>query len=60
MSVLDGALFQKGNYYIENGCRMVWLIYSQKRMVEIYQPDANIDILFEQGSITGRACAAGF
>lgn len=32
---------------------MVWIVYPEKRMVEVYQPDTDIDILFEGDVIQG-------
>lgn len=44
---------EKANYYLENGCRMVWLVYPDKAMVEIYHKDADIEILFAEDVIRG-------
>jgi len=43
----------KANYYLENGCHMVWLVYPDKAMVEIYHKDADIEILFADDVIHG-------
>ncbi|MGB7339398.1 MAG: Uma2 family endonuclease, partial [Phototrophicaceae bacterium] len=31
---------EKATYYLANGCQMVWLVYPEKAMVEIYHPEA--------------------
>jgi Uma2 family endonuclease len=42
-------LREKVTYYLENGCRMVWIVYPDKHFVEIYQLEQDIEIL-----ITGK------
>lgn len=51
---------EKAAYYIENGCRMVWLVYPAKRIVEVYQPDKDIDILLENDTLTAGDVLPGF
>lgn len=43
----------KAQYYLANGCRMVWLIFAEKKIVEIYQLDSDIQILQPGDSISG-------
>ena len=51
---------EKANYYIANGCQMVWLVYPDKQMVEIYHKDADIEILFVDDVIHGADVLPGF
>ncbi len=44
---------EKATYYIANGCRMVWLVYPDKEMAEIYHKEADIEILFADDVING-------
>lgn len=46
--------------YLERGCRMVLLVYPEKRIVEVYQPDADIQILQIDDVIDGGAVLPGF
>jgi Uma2 family endonuclease len=31
----------KADFYLENGCQLVWLVYPDKKIVEVFQPDKN-------------------
>jgi Uma2 family endonuclease len=44
---------EKAEYYITNGCRLVWLVYPEKRLVEVYRPNTDIEILTENDSLDG-------
>ena len=50
----------KAAYYIANGARMVWLVYPDKQIVEIYQPGVDLEILTENDSIDGGDVLPGF
>lgn len=50
----------KATYYLANGCQMVWLVYPEKEMVEIYHQDADIEILFTDDVIHGGAVLPDF
>jgi Uma2 family endonuclease len=50
----------KAAYYIENGARMVWLIFPEKRLVEVYQPEIDVEILNENDTIDGGELLPGF
>ena len=39
---------------------MVWLIYPEQRMVEVYTPDGDVEILFEGDMIDGGEVLPGF
>ena len=43
---------EKAAYYLEHGCRLVWLIYPHKRIVEIYTAD-DIQIMTEEDTLDG-------
>jgi len=51
---------EKAAYYLANGARLVWLIYPQKRLIEVYDPDAEVEILIEGDVLTGRDLLPGF
>lgn len=40
-------LRQKAAYYIANDARMVWLIFPEQRLVEVYRPDADVLLLVD-------------
>jgi Uma2 family endonuclease len=47
-------------YYLANGSRLVWLIYPNYRLIEVYRPDADVEILGEENSLTGGDLLPGF
>jgi Uma2 family endonuclease len=51
---------EKAVYYRQNGSRLVWLIYPEKRLVEVYQENADIEILTESDSLDGKAVLPNF
>ncbi len=51
---------EKAAYYIANGSRMVWLLYPEKRLIEIFQPAADIQILTEADTLNGGDVLPGF
>ena len=46
--------------YLENGCRLGWLINVQARQVEIYRPGQAVEVLVEARSLSGEAVLPGF
>lgn len=40
-------LRKKAAYYLANGSHMVWLIFPEQRLVEIYRPDADVLLLVD-------------
>lgn len=40
--------------------RIVWLIYPRERMVEVYTPDGEVEILFEGDELTGGSVLPEF
>lgn len=53
-------LRHKAEYYLDNGTYMVWLIYPEKQIVEIYSSDADIEILMPSDTIYGADILPGF
>ena len=46
--------------YLENGCRLGWLINVQARQVEIYRPGQETEVLVEARSLSGEQVLPGF
>lgn len=47
-------------YYLANGVKLVWLIYSEKRLIEVYHADGEIEILNEDDVLDGGDVLPGF
>lgn len=47
-------------YYLANGSRLVWLVYPNYRLLEVYRPDADVEILGEEDTLTGGDVLPGF
>lgn len=47
-------------FYLHNGARMVWLVFPSKRLVEVYQPDADVQLLQPGDTIVGDPLLPGF
>ena len=54
------SLRDKAAYYVQHGCNMVWLIYPEKRIVEVYQPGKDIDLLVAGDTLSGGEVLPGF
>jgi Uma2 family endonuclease len=52
-------LREKADYYLANGARMVWLIYPEKRLVEVHTPD-DFDLLNDSDTLDGGDVLPGF
>lgn len=44
---------ESATYYLANGCQMVWVVYPDKTMIEVYQQESDIQILFENDILYG-------
>lgn len=44
---------EKATYYLANGTSLVWLVYPDKKLVEVYRKDADIDILNTEDTLSG-------
>ena len=51
---------EKMQEYLENGCRLGWLINRKKREVEIYRPGQDVEILQSPQTISGEDVLPGF
>lgn len=54
------GLRDKAAYYIENGCKIVWLVYPEKKIVEVYQSQKDLDILLVGDTLKGHDVLSGF
>jgi len=43
----------KAKYYLENGTRLVWLVYPEKKFIEVYRKDADIDFMTVDDTLSG-------
>lgn len=50
----------KAAYYLANGSQMVWLVYPEKRFVEVYRKGVDLEILNEVETIEGKPLLVGF
>jgi Uma2 family endonuclease len=55
----DKLMLDKAQYYLSHGTRMVWLVYPQKRLVEVLTPDSRA-LLTLDDSISGGEVLPGF
>jgi Uma2 family endonuclease len=46
--------------YIENGCRLGWLINRKKQEVEIYLPGQDVEVLKLPQTLSGENILPGF
>lgn len=51
---------EKMQEYIENGCRLGWLINRKKREVEIHRPGRNVEVLQSPQTLSGEDVLPGF
>lgn len=51
---------EKAAYYIANGSRLVWLVFPERRQVEIYRPDTPIVTLGIEDTLAGGDVLPGF
>src|ERR1043165_1873415 len=45
---------EKAHYYVANGSRLVWLVLPEKRLVEIYRANGDVDVLRENEILDGE------
>ncbi len=50
----------KAEYYLNNGTRIVWLIYPHERLVEVFRPNVDSEILNENHILNGEDVLPGF
>jgi Uma2 family endonuclease len=54
------VLRKKAAYYIEHGSALVWLVFPEKRVVEVYSADGDLRILTDADTLDGGAALPGF
>ncbi len=50
---------EKAHYYLQHGVKLVWLVYPEKKFVEVYTPDDQ-DVLMIEDTLDGGAVLPGF
>lgn len=50
----------KARQYLAHGTAMVWLIYPERRFIEVYQAESDDQVLFEGDTLDGGAVLPGF
>lgn len=55
----DKFMLDKATYYLANGTRMVWLVYPEKRLVEVLTADER-HLLTEENALDGGGVLPGF
>ncbi len=53
-------LREKAAYYLANGTQMVWLVFPEKKMVEVYETGKDVQIFIETDTLTGGDLLPGF
>lgn len=53
-------LREKAEFYLQNGVALVWLIYPEQQMVEVYSLDGDVEILLTGDVVTGGEVLPGF
>jgi Uma2 family endonuclease len=53
------SMREKALYYLKNGSRMVWLLFTRRRQVEVHTPD-DIQILSIDDTLDGGDVLPGF
>ncbi len=51
---------EKAHYYLANGAQVVWLVFPNKRYVEVYQPDSEMEVLLGDDLLDGGDVLPGF
>jgi Uma2 family endonuclease len=54
------TLRQKMLEYIDNGCRLSWLVIPKTQQVEVYRGDGSIEVLQSPATLSGEAVLPGF
>jgi Uma2 family endonuclease len=54
------SLQEKAVYFIQNGVLLVWIVYPQERMVEVYRPGQPMETLTIEGALDGENVLPGF
>lgn len=51
---------EKAAYYLQNGTQIVWLIYPEKQLVEVYRQNADSELLNIEDTLDGGDLLPGF
>ena len=54
------SMRERAHYYLMHGAKLVWLIYPEKRLVEVYRQGADSDILTGDDTLQGDDVLPGF
>jgi Uma2 family endonuclease len=54
------SMRERAEYYLMNGAKLVWLVYPDKRLVEVYRQDADSDLLTADDMLQGNDVLPGF
>jgi Uma2 family endonuclease len=54
------AMREKAAYYLANGTRLVWLVFTRRRYIEVYRPEAEMEVLFGSDILDGGDLLPGF
>jgi Uma2 family endonuclease len=54
------SMREKAAFYMQNGAQMVWLVFPEKRLIEVYSHDADILILDINDTLEGGDVLPGF
>ena len=54
------SMRDKADYYVQHGCLIVWLVYPEKRIVEVYQSGNDLDLLVAGDVLSGGEVLPGF
>jgi Uma2 family endonuclease len=41
------------DFYIANGCKLVWLVFPDKKMVEVHRPNADYETFLSDETLSG-------
>ncbi len=53
-------MMEKVNLYLENGSRIVWIIYPQTRVITVYRQNNVVSLLRENDTLDGEEILPGF
>jgi Uma2 family endonuclease len=54
------GLQEKAVYFIQNGVLLVWIVYPQEKLVEVYRPGQPMEIFGIEDTLDGEAVLPGF
>jgi Uma2 family endonuclease len=48
------------DFYLKNGCKMVWLVFPEKQFVEVHLPDGNYETYTQGDTVSGGEILPNF